>query len=130
MSNTIVSQYTKIYEVGDLNPDAITVDAHLTNLTIVVQPLNIPAEDIGLIVTNPKALLTETNAVAKDLMTGTVTLSASPIGTFEQFPLNEGVIDLANPAFFTTEGLISKLSPTFETIEGSTHIAVTVTGRT
>lgn len=130
MSNTIVSQYTKIYEVGDLNPDAIIVDAHLNNLTIAVQPLNVPAGDVGLIVTDPKTLLTETNAVGKGNMAGSVTLSASTIGTFEQFPLNEEAIDLANPVFITTDGLMSKLFPTFDTIVGSTHIAVTVTGRT
>lgn len=130
MSNTIVSQYTKIYEVGDLNPDVMTVDAHLTNLTITVQPLNVPVGDVGLIVTDPKALLTETNAVAKGAMTGTVTLSASPIGTFEHFPLGDGVVDLANPVFVTTDVLMSELYPAFDTIAGSTHIAVTVTGRT
>lgn len=130
MSNTLVSQYTKIYEVGDLDPDVMTVDAHLTNLTITVQPLNVPAGDVGLIVTDPKALLTETNAVAKGAMTGTVTLSASPIGTFESFPIVDGTIDLANPSFITTDILMTELKPTFTTIIGSTHIAITVTGRT
>lgn len=85
MSNTLVSQYTKIYEVDDATPASMIIDTHLTNLTITTQPLNIPIEDVDLIETEPKGLLTETNAIGKATMTGTVTLSARPIGTFEQF---------------------------------------------
>ena len=129
MSNNIVSQYTKIYEIGDTNPSVMTVDSSLSNITITTQPLDVPAGDVGLIDSNPSALLTEENAVAKGSMTGTVSLAASPLGTFEYYDLPDGSIDLNVPSFITTDILVSRLKPTFETITGATHIAITVTGR-
>jgi len=129
MSNNIVSKYTKIYEVGDMDPAAMTVDSSLPNITITTQPLNVSAGDTGPIESDPNALLTKENAVAKGLMTGTVSLAASPLGTFEFYDLPDGEIDLAGPSFITTDILMSTLKPTFNTITGSTHIAITIVGR-
>lgn len=129
MSNTLVSQYTKIYEAGDTDPSVVFVDAHLSSITISVQPLNLTQDDEVLIESNPTSLITQEKAVPKADVTGTVSLSASPLGTFEYYDLPDGSIDLNVPSFITTDILVSKLKPTFETITGATHIAVTVTGR-
>lgn len=129
MSNTLVSQYTKIYESGDTGSEIIFVDSQLSNITISVQPLNLTESDELLIESDPISLVTQEKAVPKGDVTGTVSLSASPLGTFEYYDLPDGVINLSDPIFITTDILVSKLKPVFETVVGATHVAITVTGR-
>lgn len=124
MSIPTVAQITKIYEVDDENPATITADGHFHQLTITTQPLNIPPEDTGKPLSD---VLIESNAVAKESMTGTIQLTAAPPRTFEYYDLPDGLIDLSTPSFITTDVPIQSLKPVLTGITGATHLAITIT---
>lgn len=115
----------KLYAFDEANPLPIEVSKNYHRHTITVQPLDLLPEDLD----KPLyGFLNESNAVPRASVTGAVTLESSPPANYEKYALPDGVIDLANPTFLTTDSPISRLHLTISTpITGCTHLVVVVT---
>ena len=114
---------TTIYRITDSEPEPITIDQRFKNVTIVIQPLNLPEFPLLL----PASLVTEENSVITGA-TGNVTVMAQPPKSFQKYNMANNVFDLAVPQLLSVDVPIHKLFPTFAGLNGCTHVAISVIG--
>ena len=115
---------TQVYAIGDISPLQIPIDVRIREVTVTVDPLNIP---------NPPPVLTadlhnQSNFVSTGA-SGTISLGLEPPNSFTVYTTAESTIDLANPSFFTTPIQVQYIRPSFTLLAGCTHVAVSVIGQ-
>lgn len=120
----IVLEYVKVYAIGD-TPDPIPVDSRFRNISVVVEPWNVPVPPENL-----KDIVEDQSAFVESGATGRVTLLLQPRFSFRKYtvPNAEGVIDLSSPHFLNVGAPVHQIHPAFDSIAGCTHVSIAVIG--
>lgn len=127
-----IFQVVRMFESDDPSPEPIAILSTYKHISIVVETFDIPPVGVGeeeLDITGHefvKEHFTEANFISFGV-TGTVDLKLQPAGSFRQYDVDGGKVDLSNMHFLNVHEQIHKVHPVFENIIGCTHVAITIT---